>query len=53
MLLRDDTVLQSLWPLGRIENTYPGGDCIVPVANVQTKTGVCRRPVTKIDLVEE
>ena len=53
MLLQDDTVLQGLWSLGRIENTYPGGDCIVPVANVQTKTGVYRRPVTKIDLVEE
>ena len=53
VLLRDDTVRQRFWPLGRIENIYPGGDGIVRVVDVRTKTDVYRRPVAKIYPLEE
>ena len=53
VLLRDDIVQQGLWPLGRIENIYPGRDGKVRVADVQTKAGVYRRPVVKIYPLEE
>ena len=49
----DDTVRWGLWPLGRIENTYSGGDRIVRVVDEQTKTGVCRRPAVKVYQLEE
>ena len=53
VLMRGDTVRRSLWPLGRIENTYPGRDDIVRVVTVRTKTGVYRRPVVKMYSLEE
>ena len=53
LLLRNDTEQKGLWPLGGIENIYPGRDGIVCVVDVRTKTGVYRRPAVKIYPLEE
>lgn len=36
------------WPVGRVEEVYPGSDGIIRVALVKTATGVIKRPVVKL-----
>ena len=48
VVIKCDNVPPLLWPLGIINNTYPGADGIVRVADVRTKTGVYRRAVVKL-----
>ena len=53
VLVVDYAVPRSCWPLGRIVNVFPGHDNIVRSADVKTKFGVMKRPVTKLALLEE
>lgn len=53
VLVVDRAVSRGFWPLGRIVKVFPGLDSIVRSADVKTKFGVMRRPVTKLAVLEE
>ena len=51
VLLQEDNLIPTKWPLGCIVNTYPGKDEIVRVVDVKTSRGIYKRPITKITLL--
>ena len=51
VLLQNDNLISSKWPLGRIVDTYPGRDGLVRVVRVKSTSGTYRRPVSKIALL--
>ena len=51
MILREDSILPTKWPLGRVIEVYPGKDELVRVATVKTHAGVRTRPVTNCYLL--
>ena len=51
VILREDSVIPTKWPLGRIVNVHTGSDGVVRIVTVKTTTGVYKRPVVKIVLV--
>ena len=53
VLLKEDGIVPSKWPLGRIVSVYPGDDKLVRVVTVKTSSGVYRRPTAKIALLLE
>ena len=53
VLVVDRAASRGSWPLGRIVKVFPGLDSIVRSADVKTKFGVMRRPVTKLAVLEE
>lgn len=49
ILIKHDSFTPPLqWPLGRVTKLYPGNDGIVRVVDVQTKSGLYKRPVAKL-----
>lgn len=48
VLLKEDNTPPQSWKLGKIVAVYPGADSTVRVADVQTATGLYRRPVSKL-----
>ena len=48
VLLKEDSIVQTKWPLARVLEVYPGNDGIVRVARVKTEQGIYKRPVTKL-----
>lgn len=55
VLLCDSNIHRSKWPLGRIIRVFPGKDGQVRAAEVQTQTGVFKRPaciLAKLDVGE-
>lgn len=44
----DRTLPRNVWPMGVVERTYPGPDGGTRVVDVKTKTGVFRRPASKL-----
>ena len=53
VLVSDYAVPRGNWPLGRIVKVFPGHDNVVRSAEVKTKFGVMKRPVTKLALLKE
>ena len=51
VLLQEDNIVPTKWPLARVERTHPGKDGLVRVVTVKTRNGIYRRPVTKIALL--
>ena len=51
VLIVDTDAPRGDWPLGRVVNTYPDKEGIVRVAEVQTKSGVIKRPITKLCVI--
>jgi hypothetical protein len=51
VLLKEDGIVPTKWPLGRVVQVFPGKDKIVRVVTVQTSIGTYRRPVSKIALL--
>ena len=51
VLLQEDSLVPTRWPLGRITDTYPGKDGIVRVVTVRTASGTYRRPIVKVALL--
>lgn len=51
LIFKENTPRNS-WPLGIIQEVYPGKDKLVRTVKVKTKDGVYVRPVTKICLLE-
>ena len=48
VILKDDNLPPSIWPLGRVMTLHPGTDGNVRVVTVKTVKGLYKRPVVKI-----
>ena len=53
VLLQEESIVPTRWPLARIVKVHPGRDGFVRVATIKTKTGLYTRPVTKLALLME
>ena len=51
VILQEDNLIPTKWPLARVTHVHPGGDGFVRVATVKTSTGLYKRPVTKLALL--
>ena len=47
VVIRDPSI-PGKWPLGRVIQTHPGSDGLVRIVTLKTKTGLVKRPITKI-----
>ena len=48
VLLKDETLFPTRWPLARITEVHPGKDDLVRVVTLKTEKGTYKRPITKI-----
>ena len=48
VLLKADNSSPLSWPLGIVEEVFPGPDGVIRVVNIRTKSGLYRRPIVKI-----
>ena len=48
VVLQEDGLVPAKWPIGRIVHVCRGKDDLVRVVCVKTKTGIYKRPVTKV-----
>ena len=48
VILREDNLIPTKWPLARVVQVYPGKDGLVRVVLVKTTQGVYKRPITKV-----
>ena len=51
VILQEDNLIPTKWPLARVTHAHSGIDGIVCVATVKTSTGVYKRPITKFALL--
>ena len=51
VILSEESVISTKWPLARVIKVHPGKDSLVRVATVKTNTGVYTLPVTKSALL--
>ena len=51
VILQEDNLIPTKWPLGRIVDTYPGKDGFARVVSIKTENGIYKRPVTKTALL--
>ena len=51
VILKEDNLVPTKWPLARVLATYPGKDGLVRVVTVKTTTGIYKRPIVKIALL--
>ena len=48
VIIRDETLFPTKWPLARVIDVHPGKDDLVRVATLKTEKGIYKRPITKI-----
>lgn len=48
VILQEQGMVPTKWPLGRVKEVYPGRDGLVRVVSVKTPQGIYRRPVAKV-----
>lgn len=51
VIVVDDNIIPTQWPIARITKTYPGKDHTVRVVDVRTTKGTYRRPTHKIAIL--
>ena len=51
VIIREDSVVPTKWPLARVIQVHPGKDNLVRVATLKTSAGVRKRPVSKLALL--
>ena len=51
VMVREESIVPTKWPLGKIVDIHPGKDGIVRVVSVRTAAGVYKRPVVKVALL--
>lgn len=51
VVVKEDNMITSHWPIARIESTCVGSDGLVQVVTLKTKDKIYKRPVTKIALL--
>ena len=52
VLVKQENTPRFSWPLGVIRNVFPGNDNKVRVVELKTKTGIYKRPIHKLCLLE-
>ena len=52
VLIQDEAFPRLQWPLGIIQQVYPGRDGHIPFAQVKTAKGVLVRPIQRIHQLE-
>ncbi|KAG1682986.1 hypothetical protein GQR58_010380 [Nymphon striatum] len=52
VLIREDNVKRLRWPLGRVQEMFPGRDGIVRSVSLKTKNGVLIRPIQRLHNLE-
>ncbi|GFX59706.1 DUF5641 domain-containing protein [Trichonephila clavipes] len=45
VIIKEDNLPPSVWPLGKVISTHPGKDGIVRVVALKTKKGLYQRPI--------
>ena len=48
VVVQDDALVPSKWPLGRVIEVHKGKDDLVRVVTVKTNSGIYIQPITKI-----
>ena len=48
VILREDGLQNSYWPLARVTKVFPGDDGLVRAAIVKTEKGSYKRPIVKM-----
>ena len=48
VVLREDGIVPTKWPLAKVIQVHPGEDGVVRVATVKTARGTYKRPVNKL-----
>ena len=48
VILIEDRMVPTQWPLARVSQVHPGKDGVVRVVDLKTSSGVYRRPVHKV-----
>ena len=51
VMLKEDNIVPTQWPIARITEVHPGKDGLVCVATVKTAKGMYKHPVSKIALL--
>ena len=51
VLLKEDSIVSTQWPIARITEVHPGKDGLVRVATVKTAKGIYKHPMSKIALL--
>ena len=51
VVLKEENLVTSRWPLARVTETVEGGDGLVRVVKLKTKDGTYTRPVAKVALL--
>ena len=51
VILREDTLVPTHWPMARVIRTHPGKDGLVRVVVVKTNAGTYTRPTSKVALL--
>ena len=52
VLIRQDNTPRLLWPLGVVQNVYPGRDGVSRAVQIKTKSGVYVRPIQRLHCLE-
>ena len=52
VLVSDDNVWRTKWPMARVEKVHPGKDGLVRTATVKAQKGVFNRPVQRLHTLE-
>ena len=53
VLVRDERMPPTKWPLARIIDVHPGSDRLTRVATVKTATSIYKRPIVKLCLMPD
>ncbi|GFY47288.1 DUF1758 domain-containing protein [Trichonephila inaurata madagascariensis] len=51
VIIKEDNLLSSMWPLGKVISTHPGKDGIVRVVTLKTTKGLYQRPIVKLSIL--
>ena len=51
VILQEENLIPTKWPLARVLEVHPGKDGLVRVATVKTSSGIYKRPTTKLALL--
>ena len=51
VVVQEDNLIPTKWPLARVMHIHPGKDGLVHVVTVKTNNGIYKQPITKSALL--